>query len=169
MLQLLGSLGGIARTTRPYLLTPTLSRFYSISSKPSPSTPAEKHTRKPIDTFGDILANVADSARRPAAPKRIDEHQWWEAAAQDSASTRKKGPYQGRSVEVYHENVLGSYGYLNAVLNRNNIRREVRANLYYEKPAQARRRLRQERNRKRFQDLVRKKVALIMQMKNRGM
>jgi len=77
-------------------------------------------------------------------------------------------PYTGRSLNVFH-NVNSTYRRLNSILAQNNVRRELRANDYYEKPNVARRRKKIEQNKKLFGALVRKKVALIMQMKQRGM
>ncbi|KAI8070035.1 hypothetical protein BC940DRAFT_332032 [Gongronella butleri] len=77
-------------------------------------------------------------------------------------------PYTGRSIGNV-SNVNAAYRRLNSILAQNNVRRELRANMYYEKPNVARRRKDIERNRKLFGAMVRKKVALIMQMKQRGM
>ncbi|KAI9304239.1 hypothetical protein BJ944DRAFT_203039 [Cunninghamella echinulata] len=77
-------------------------------------------------------------------------------------------PYAGRSISNV-SNVNAAYRRLNTILIQNNVRRELRANLYYEKPNVARRRKNIERNRKLFGAMIRKKVALIMQMKQRGM
>ncbi|KAI9322209.1 hypothetical protein BX666DRAFT_1833417, partial [Dichotomocladium elegans] len=74
--------------------------------------------------------------------------------------------YSGRSIGNVG-NSMQAFRRLNALCNRNNIRREVRDNRYYEKPTVARRRKNIERNRKLFGAMVGKKVALIMQMKNR--
>ncbi|CAO3651560.1 unnamed protein product [Cunninghamella echinulata] len=77
-------------------------------------------------------------------------------------------PYAGQFISNV-SNVNAAYRRLNTILIQNNVRRELRANLYYEKPNVARRRKNIERNRKLFGAMIRKKVALIMQMKQRGM
>ncbi|KAL0093394.1 hypothetical protein F4703DRAFT_1269889 [Phycomyces blakesleeanus] len=77
-------------------------------------------------------------------------------------------PYSGRSLAI-SGNPSGAYRRLNAILNQNNVKRELRANTNYEKPNVARRRINIQRNRKLFGAMIRKKVALIMQMKQRGM
>ncbi|KAG0173124.1 hypothetical protein DFQ28_011587 [Apophysomyces sp. BC1034] len=77
-------------------------------------------------------------------------------------------PYAGRSLASFN-NPHTAYKRLNSILFANNVRRELRANMYYEKPNVARRRKNIERNRKLFGAMVRKKVGLIMQMKQRGM
>ncbi|CAM0137990.1 hypothetical protein VKS41_001210 [Umbelopsis sp. WA50703] len=77
-------------------------------------------------------------------------------------------PYTGRTLNVFH-NVNATYRRLGSILAQNNVRRELKANEYYEKPNVARRRQKIQQNKKLFGALVRKKVALIMQMKQRGM
>ena len=75
-------------------------------------------------------------------------------------------PYSGRSIgSVTNPNT--AYRRLQSILSQNNVRRELRANRYYEKPNVARRRKNIERNRKLFGAMIGKKVALIMQMKQR--
>ncbi|KAI7863595.1 hypothetical protein BDF14DRAFT_1745383 [Spinellus fusiger] len=74
--------------------------------------------------------------------------------------------YSGRSIGIVG-NPSAAYRRLNSILNQNNVRRELRANTNYEKPNQTRRRARIESNRKLFAAMIRKKVALIMQMKQR--
>ncbi|KAI8332896.1 hypothetical protein BC941DRAFT_462790 [Chlamydoabsidia padenii] len=76
--------------------------------------------------------------------------------------------YAGRSIGNV-SNPNAAYRRLSNILYQNNVRREIRNNLNYEKPNVARRRKNIERNRKLFGAMVRKKVALIMQMKQRGM
>ncbi|CAO3651803.1 unnamed protein product [Cunninghamella blakesleeana] len=77
-------------------------------------------------------------------------------------------PYAGRFISNV-SNVNAAYRRLNTILIQNNVRREIRSNLRYEKPNVERRRKNIERNRKLFGAMIRKKVALIMQMKQRGM
>ncbi|KAG1437322.1 hypothetical protein G6F56_013164 [Rhizopus delemar] len=77
-------------------------------------------------------------------------------------------PYVGRSIgNVQNPNV--AYRRLSGILAQNKVRKELRANVRYEKPNVTRRRKDIERNRKLFGAMVSKKVALIMQMKQRGM
>jgi ribosomal protein S21 len=74
--------------------------------------------------------------------------------------------YAGRSIGNV-SNPKAAYRRLGNILYQNSVRREIRANMNYEKPTVARRRKNIERNRKLFGAMVRKKVALIMQMKQR--
>ncbi|KAJ1805508.1 hypothetical protein LPJ56_006537 [Coemansia sp. RSA 2599] len=75
----------------------------------------------------------------------------------------------GRSVSVATGNAAKAYGRLNRILAENNVRRELGLRKRYEKPKYKRQRLRRESHARRFKDEVRKKVHLIMQMKNWGM
>ncbi|WFC95810.1 hypothetical protein MBRA1_002464 [Malassezia brasiliensis] len=58
------------------------------------------------------------------------------------------------SAAMLYRNLMGT-------LRRNNVRRELRLEERYEKPNQKRRRLRSERHRRRFADMIRKKVQLV--------
>ncbi|KAJ1876242.1 hypothetical protein H4R99_006414 [Coemansia sp. RSA 1722] len=75
----------------------------------------------------------------------------------------------GRSVPVATGGAVKAYGRLNRILAENNVRRELSLRKRYEKPKYKRQRLRRESHARRFKDEVRKKVHLIMQMKNWGM
>ncbi len=67
----------------------------------------------------------------------------------------------GRSQPVNSGDVNGAYRLMSAVLNRNKIRTELRLGDRYEKPNQMRRRKESERHRRRFADMIRKKVQLV--------
>ena len=78
--------------------------------------------------------------------------------------TKPSTPFTGRSVSipnVYNNTSATLYRQLSQILNRNNVRRELRLNDRYEKPNQKRRRKRSERHRRRFADMIRKKVQLV--------
>ncbi|WFD32550.1 hypothetical protein MSPP1_003598 [Malassezia sp. CBS 17886] len=82
-------------------------------------------------------------------------------------------PTSGRSVSIANSNAQGNnatvlYRTLMRLLRRNNVRRELKLQERYEKPNQMRRRKRSERHRRRFADMVRKKVQLIMALKAGG-
>ncbi|RHZ82164.1 hypothetical protein Glove_113g50 [Diversispora epigaea] len=79
-----------------------------------------------------------------------------------------RSPTAGRTVTV-SGNPTASYRRLWAILNSNKIRKEVRRNRYYEKPTAKRKRIRWEIAEVRFKEAVRKKVWLVLQMKNRGL
>lgn len=76
-------------------------------------------------------------------------------------------PESGRSFSVYSSNAQGKgaaavlYRNMMSTLRRNNVRRELKLMERYEKPNQMRRRKRSERHRRRFADMIRKKVQLV--------
>ncbi|KAJ2784280.1 hypothetical protein GGI15_002297 [Coemansia interrupta] len=75
----------------------------------------------------------------------------------------------GRSVPVASGGTTKAYARLNRILAENNVRRELSLRKRYEKPKYKRQRLRRESHARRFKDEVRKKVQLIMKMKNWGL
>lgn len=106
------------------------------------------------------------------------EDQWQKRTVQ-GAHLPGGTPSAGRTVEVKSDhgspsqasaasNVEGgdlarAYAIMMGTLRRNNIRRELALTQRFEKPNQERRRKRSERHRRRFADLVRKKVQLVSQ------
>src|ERR1051325_8478309 len=72
----------------------------------------------------------------------------------------------GRTVTVGN-NAMASYRRLWTILNSNKIRQQVKRDRYYEKPFVKRQRVRMESEQKKFKDVVRKKVQLVLQMKAR--
>ncbi|EPQ28557.1 uncharacterized protein PFL1_03861 [Pseudozyma flocculosa PF-1] len=78
-------------------------------------------------------------------------------------------PYSGRSITIGPQSdPARAYGQLSVLLRRNNVRNELRLQQRYEKPNEERRRKKSERHRRRFADMVRKKVQLVMAIKARG-
>ncbi|KAK0555051.1 hypothetical protein OC846_000208 [Tilletia horrida] len=77
-------------------------------------------------------------------------------------------PTSGRSFPVNGGDLNRAYRVMMAALRRDDIRHELRRGERYEKPNQERRRKRSERHRRRFADLVRKKVQLVMALRARG-
>ncbi|RUS19882.1 hypothetical protein BC938DRAFT_475655 [Jimgerdemannia flammicorona] len=118
---------------------------------PKPETP------KPGGSFSGIL----DILGEPSGSSRSDSR----TSPTASINKPSMAAFKGRSVTVYN-NIMPSYSRLRFILNQNNVRKEVRANRYYEKPTVRRRREARERNRKRFAEMVKRKAGLIIQMKN---
>ena len=77
-----------------------------------------------------------------------------------------KSTTAGRTVTVGN-NAMAGYRKLWAILNLNKIRYQVKKNRYYEKPFLRRQRVKKEFEQRKFKDAVRKKVQLILQMKER--
>jgi len=84
-------------------------------------------------------------------------------------------PTTGRSYSAFGSGMYGKasapvlYRNLMSTLRRNNVRRELKLQERYEKPNEMRRRKRSERHRRRFADMIRKKVQLVMALKSRGL
>ena len=66
--------------------------------------------------------------------------------------------YSGRSVIARDGNFTMAYRRLSGIMNRNRIRKELRLGEHHEKGSERRRRLKSERHRRRFADLVRSKA-----------
>lgn len=72
-----------------------------------------------------------------------------------AASRPAAGKYSGRSVEVTSfRPVAAALGRLNRTLNQNNVKKELRLEERFEKPNAKRRRLKSERHRRRFAEMV---------------
>lgn len=69
-------------------------------------------------------------------------------------SVSASNSFGNNSVSMLYRNLMGT-------LRRNNVRRELKLQERYEKPNQKRRRIRSERHRRRFADMVRRKVQLV--------
>ena len=76
-------------------------------------------------------------------------------------------PAAGRTVAVTYNIVNAAYRRLSVILSQNNLRREVRRTLACEKPTVKRKRVKKMLNRRKFADVVGKKIALVLQMKHR--
>ncbi|CAG8581418.1 11765_t:CDS:2 [Paraglomus brasilianum] len=77
-------------------------------------------------------------------------------------------PSAGRTVPVTYNIVNAAYRRLSIILSQNNLRREIRRTMAYEKPTVKRKRINKMLNRKKFAAVVGKKIALVLQMKHRG-
>ncbi|KAJ3517151.1 hypothetical protein NLJ89_g689 [Agrocybe chaxingu] len=88
-------------------------------------------------------------------------------ALEDSKMYPPAHAYTGRTVEVTKD--LGmAYKQLDSILSRNQVRQTLRLTERHEKKGVKRRRLRSERWRKQFANEVRKKVQLVMKIRDRG-
>ncbi|KAJ2331240.1 hypothetical protein GGH92_009285, partial [Coemansia sp. RSA 2673] len=73
---------------------------------------------------------------------------------------------EGRSVPVINNSPASAYGRLNRILTENKVRTELRLRHRYEKPKYKRQRLKRESHARLFKEEVRRKVHLIMKMRN---
>ncbi|KAJ1723279.1 hypothetical protein LPJ53_002377 [Coemansia erecta] len=106
----------------------------------------------------------------PSQQPTANEMRRQEFARQLGAQMSNMGSQSmGRSVPVASGGTTKAYARLNRILAENNVRRELSLRKRYEKPKYKRQRLRRESHARRFKDEVRKKVQLIMKMKNWGL
>ncbi|KAI9259866.1 hypothetical protein BY458DRAFT_516881 [Sporodiniella umbellata] len=126
-----------------------------------------KTAAKPLQWIRPFATKSTDSftavAETPAMPSVVSS-----GLLQAKELSTSLDPYVGRSIANV-QNPLLSYRRLGSILAQNKVRKELRANVRYEKPNVTRRRKDIERNRRLFGAMISKKVALIMQMKQRGM
>lgn len=144
----------------------------SYASTPSRSANPELD-KKATSTYSAILASLTDSLEKNAPNARSTrrtevgrdgledlEAAWANRPIYGDPSWPAK-PYSGRSVAVIGGDVNRAFMQLNQVLSRNNVRRELKLGDRYEKPNRERNRKKSERHRRRFADMVRRKVQLV--------
>ncbi|CEH18820.1 Ribosomal protein S21 [Ceraceosorus bombacis] len=153
----------LIRATQALSLGNASSRC-SVIAPASVSAAAKRHITSSAAN-PDIRGNYLGSA--PKLDEREAQEDAW-MTQRVYGNTRLVSPTTvGRTV-VGQEDVSVALNMLKGILNRNYIRQQVFAGLRYEKPSKKRRRMRSVRHRRRFQDLVRKKVQLAMQIKATG-
>ncbi|KAK0541545.1 hypothetical protein OC835_000013 [Tilletia horrida] len=130
-------------------LPPASASLRAFSSSVQAAAPAGKRDAHSQSSAADMASNFLDAVLDAGFAKR-------RVYGQPTPGT----PTSGRSVQVQNGDVGRAYRSLMAVLRRDDIRGELRRGERYEKPNQERRRKRSERHRRRFADLVRKKVQL---------
>ncbi|ETS64496.1 hypothetical protein PaG_00958 [Moesziomyces aphidis] len=150
------------------------------STTPSSKTESSGST---ASTYSAILDSLADSyekttrgagARlsRPSDGRRgyvADLEAEWATRAVYGEQSWPATPFSGRSIRVTPSaDPARAYAQLATLLKKNNVRGELRLQQRYEKPNEERRRKKSERHRRRFADMVRKKVQLVMAIKARG-
>ncbi|KAF9480142.1 hypothetical protein BDN70DRAFT_805798 [Pholiota conissans] len=116
-----------------------------------------------------VGAAVAEKATSHVAQYSPDE-KWAERsrkAMQDAITNPPADAYAGRSVKNTG-NLAIAFRSLNEILVRNKVRQTVRMTERHEKKGTKRRRLQSERWRKQFSNEVRKKVQLVIKIRNRG-
>ncbi|TFK42606.1 hypothetical protein BDQ12DRAFT_662812 [Crucibulum laeve] len=159
-------------TSRPVLPKTGYRTFSSnqfpASSNPNPPTTTEK---SPTAAFDGLFMNFVDNAMKRNMPVESAEETWAKQSV-DAASKLSMlpptGPYSGRSVNVYRGQVGDAFRSLDGILTRNKVRQQLRAAERHEKRGAKQRRLSSERWRKQFANEVRKKVQLVIKIRNRG-
>lgn len=95
-----------------------------------------------------------------SSPQPLTPEQRWSIYSREQrqlmgATRLPAGKYSGRSVEVSEfQNVSSALGRLNRILSQNRVKKELRLEERYEKPNAKRRRLKSERHRRRFAEMV---------------
>lgn len=130
--------------------------------------------KQATSTYSAILASLSDSldstepSQRPprsAAPRRNtreDLEAAWATRPVYGDPNWPATPYTGRSVALTPANdVNRAFQQLSSLLARNSVRRELKLGDRYEKPNRERNRKKSERHRRRFADMVRRKVQLV--------
>ncbi|KAJ1898044.1 hypothetical protein LPJ66_002997 [Kickxella alabastrina] len=118
---------------------------------------------------GDAASAAASAAAAAANKRAVVDRRLQFANSLSSQISNTGSQVVGRSVPVAAGSAVKAYGRLNRILSENNVRRELSLRKRYEKPKYKRQRLKREGHARRFKEEVRKKVHLIMQMKNWGM
>jgi ribosomal protein S21 len=80
----------------------------------------------------------------------------------------KMGPTAGRSV-VVQTDVAQAFMKLKSILSQNRVKQDFHLQRFHERPGLKRKRLRSERHRKRFKEGFRRMIAVVMDMKKKGM
>ncbi|EDR14824.1 uncharacterized protein LACBIDRAFT_292250 [Laccaria bicolor S238N-H82] len=104
-------------------------------------------------------------------PKRSAEEIWLSRSTLALTEAKNHPPanaYSGRSVKINGGKLAEGYRVLDTILGRNKVRVQLRRAERHEKKGVKRRRLSSERWRKRFAHEVRKKVELVIKIRNRG-
>jgi ribosomal protein S21 len=178
--QLLSSRGRPS-TARPFTHSLSHSRTIGIAAVPqtpsNPTTPSKRNPddlvnilslgpegSKDDDPWKDVDATLPDrstdkylhSVLPPITSQRRWEDYSKERREMMAAIRSPAGKYAGRSFAVNRfVSVAAALGRLNRTLSNNNVRQELRLVERYEKPTDKRRRLKSERHRRRFADMVR--------------
>ncbi|KLT40433.1 hypothetical protein CC85DRAFT_329844 [Cutaneotrichosporon oleaginosum] len=111
------------------------------------------------------LAGVASDLMPSSLREPSDPDAWWRGNELTQHYGKPGNQYTGRSVPVRH--FQASYAMMQAMLNRSGATFEHRNSEYYEKPSLQRVRLASQRNRRRFQENIRKRVQLVQSLRSR--
>ncbi|KAF9052613.1 hypothetical protein BJ165DRAFT_779584 [Panaeolus papilionaceus] len=112
------------------------------------------------------ISHLGDAVKRQESL----EERWRQRSKQaleDAANRPPADPYAGRTVRVGRD-VADAYRKLESILQRNRVRPELKMMQRHEKKGVKRRRLSSQRWREQFANEVRKKVQLVIKIRNRG-
>ncbi|ODN77756.1 ribosomal protein S21 [Cryptococcus amylolentus CBS 6039] len=120
------------------------------------------------------------SLQSPNSPSGLSDptsEDWWmhfsskpsDASLHRSSSGLPSKYFSGRSIALTRGgDFMQGYRRLQSVVRSGNMKKEARLNEFYEKPSLRRRRLRSERHRRRFKEMVRTKVQQALAMRSKA-
>ncbi|KAF8163280.1 hypothetical protein B0H34DRAFT_316529 [Crassisporium funariophilum] len=115
-----------------------------------------------------VMSKATESSSK-ATPSIEDR---WARQSKDAHDRVDREPpanaYSGRSVPVLRGDLGMAFKNLDGILMRNKVRQQLRLTERHEKKGVKRRRLQSERWRRQFANEVRKKVELVIKIRNRG-
>ncbi|AFR96666.1 ribosomal protein S21 [Cryptococcus neoformans C23] len=174
-------------TSRPLAFLPLpLSRLNSSLSTPpfSSATKPSSPPQNPINPkFAELTSSlsipISSTSKPHAAAAAADptSEDWWMTLSKKShyntfSSTKSFHPtkyFSGRSIELNRgTDFLVAYKRMQGVMRMGNMKKEAKLNEFHEKPSVRRRRLRSERHRRRFKEMVRSKVQQALAMRSRA-
>ncbi|GMK55991.1 hypothetical protein CspeluHIS016_0210470 [Cutaneotrichosporon spelunceum] len=123
-----------------------------------------KSTR-PAPASGNALAGVASDLVPASLREPADPDAWWRGNDLTQQYGKPGNQYSGRSMPV--RNFIAQFRTMQGNLRRSGIADEFRRVEYYEKPSAERVRLASIRNRRRFQENIRKRVQLVQALRSR--
>lgn len=125
-----------------------------------------------LDLSDSLMAGVFDPKTRPNSPNIQSDYSNSMPAPSSMASENikmpKMGPTAGRSV-VVQSDVAQAFMKLRSVVRQNNVRTDFQTQRFHERPGLKRKRLASKRHRQRFKDGFRRMIAVVMDMKKKGM
>ncbi|GAA95780.1 uncharacterized protein L969DRAFT_49845 [Mixia osmundae IAM 14324] len=123
-----------------------------------------------IEAYKPAHLQAQESSRSGGFTRRTPDELWKAASAPSTVqhAISPVMPATSRSVEVRGD-LSRTYANLRGILNKSDIRSELRLQERYEKPKFTRQRLKSERHRRRFGAAVSEKVGAVLLMKSRGM
>ena len=137
-----------------------ITRPRPASISPSPKGLSQPSNRRPNITWGELT----DTLHKADHSKPVTPEQIWNLSSQSRIASIQKlqkerehaGMYWGRSFPSINGNPISSYARVMTTLRENKIRKELRLAERFEKPTDKRRRLKSERHRRRFAEMVSK-------------
>jgi ribosomal protein S21 len=125
-------------------------------------------------SLGNLFDNLLANSRSPSSPSpfRPDFGPSSNSMPVSQINTQQKppkmGPTAGRSV-VVQTDVAQAFMRLKSILSQNRVKQDFFLQKFHERPGKKRKRLRSERHRKRFKEGFRRMIAVVMDMKKKGM